>query len=160
MDVHLRRVQRADLDAVLTLAEAEGLPIPAINRANLHRFRNIVGDLGCDFDVATTRARLRGFVHVVYGRDLLRGNRASLLALVGDSSEIRDALLERAIDRARRRQCCDLTGVAGPWLGSIDDSPFAERGDCAGAMIRIDLQGAREQSVAVVRTPPGALPAD
>jgi hypothetical protein len=161
MDLQLRRVQRSDFEAVLGIAAAGGLPIPAVDRAIHRRFRNIVSDLGNDFDVATARARLRGFVHLTYGRDLLVGNRAYLVALVADAVEVRNALFERAIARARRRQCCDLTTVTGPWVSSLEGLALSSGRSFVDGNIRIDLQTGREQSVPVLRaSAPGDPPTD
>lgn len=119
--MHIRRVRRGDLDDINTLLAETDLALVAAERAALRRFRNIVADLGCDFDVAIRRERVRGFVHVTYARDLLLGNRANLVALVGASAGVRTALLAVATARARRRRCVDITALAGPWM-TVDPS--------------------------------------
>lgn len=142
MELHLRRVRRADFEQIRALTEAMKLEPPSADRAALRRFRNIVGDLGSDFDVAVSPRALHGFVHLAYARDLLAGNRAQLLALVGDSRDVRRMLFARAIDRAGRRQCRDLTAVGGPWLDSASVCEFAGTATLPTAGLQVRLNAA------------------
>src|SRR5690606_37978805 len=126
-------------DEIRALTETTALPPPDAERATLRRFRNIVGDLGCDFDVATRLGRIHGFVHVAYARDLLAGNRASLLALVADSAEVRAKLFDSALVRARERHCRDLTIHAGPWTSAVDTVALGTGGTRIESGVRIEL---------------------
>lgn len=116
MDVRIRRVRREDFDQIAALAASLNLEPPTSERATLRRFRNIVGDMGCDFDVAERAGKVCGFVHVAYIRTLLEGNRGQLVALVADGTICRNRLFEAAVRRAARRQCRDLTAFEGAWL--------------------------------------------
>lgn len=139
MNFTLRRARRTDLGAISALLEKASLPGTANDRAGLRRFRNIVADLGCDFDVAGTRDGVRGFVHLTYARDLHSGNRAQLLALVFDSTEVLDALLAAAIERALRRHCRDLSVIPGPWSSALESARIPSGWERIDGCLRIDL---------------------
>jgi len=143
MDFRVRRVRRTDLRAIVRLLEATGLPVPPGDRAGLRRFRNIVADLGCDFDVAESRNGVRGFVHLTYSRDLRIGNRAQILALVPDSPEVRGALLNAATQRAIRRRCHDLTVAPGPWSAALRLDELPPGWGRVDGCMRIDLAAER-----------------
>ncbi len=119
------------------------MPSPAHDRAGLRRYRNIIADLGCDFDVAGARDRVRGFVHITYARDLHSGNRGQLLALVSDAADVRDALLAAALARATRRRCSDLTVSPGPWTAAFETAGSLTRWQRLDGCFRIDLAGQR-----------------
>lgn len=143
MDFRVRRARRADLGDIAALLEAVRLPAPTQDRAVLRRFRNIVADLGGDFDVASARDRVRGFVHLAYARDLHQGNRAQMLALVSDSLEVRDALIAASIERASRRHCQDLTVLPGPWTTTVESEQAIAGWHRLDGCLRIDLAGER-----------------
>jgi hypothetical protein len=139
----VRRVRRGDFGAIEKLLEKNGLATAAADRAGMRRFRNVVADLGSDFDVAATRNGILGFVHLTYSRDLLMGNRAHLLALVTDSPEARDALLKSATERAARRHCRDITLSPGPWNATPRDSEPPPGWHWVNGCLRIDLASER-----------------
>lgn len=88
-----------------------GRALPPVERRFLRRFRRLVADLGADLYVATRREAVAGCVHVTYSRQLLTGHRAriDLLAAAPQEPEaVVRALLETAIQRARRRDCVSL----------------------------------------------------
>ncbi len=145
MEIRVRRVKRADLDGLCELLDTAGLPVPLRDRAGLRRFRNIVGDLAVDFDVARQSERVTGFVHLSYTRDLLHGNRARMLALVGTSATTVATLFDAAQRRARARRCADITASAGPWLPSPESFTASGWLIAAGSFC-VDLAPKRAQS--------------
>lgn len=139
----VRRVRRGDFGAIVKLLAKNGLATAAADRSGLRRFRNVVADLGSDFDVAATRNGVIGFVHLTYSRDLLMGNRAHLLALVTDSPEVCEALLKSATERASRRHCRDITLTPGPWNTFLRDSEPPPGWLWSDGCLRIDLASER-----------------
>ncbi len=139
MNFTLRRARRTDLSAISALLEEANLPGPANDRAGLRRFRNIVADLSCDFDVAGTRDGVRGFVHIAYARDLHCGNRGQVLALVSDSADVLEALLSAATKRALRRHCRDLSVIPGPWSSALESAQMPSGWDRIEGCLRVDL---------------------
>jgi len=119
MELALRRARRGDFDAICQVAADCGAPAPPRERSVLKRFRNLVADLGADLYVATKRERPVGFVHVAYDRDLLLGQRATILALLGDSPETVGSLLALASKRAAGRGCRDLRILPDPWVPDL-----------------------------------------
>lgn len=151
VEMQVRRVRRTDLHDIVDLLKAADRPL-VVDRAGAKRFRNIVGDLGCDFDVVVARERVCGFVHIAYVRDLLVGNRAQLMALIGATRKVREILLGRAVQRALRRRCRDVTVLPNEWV-SIDSLDFSDDWRSADGCHRLDLEAGRRNA------PSGDLPA-
>lgn len=93
------------------LAEA-GLPVPPPERPALHRFRNLVADLGTDLYLATIDERVVGVVHVTYARQLAAAPQATLAALLvvqpARRCGVGTTLLRFAAERAQQRSCTSL----------------------------------------------------
>lgn len=116
--IRYRRARRTDFDAVGSILAANGLPAPTPQRADLHRFRRLVSDLGADLYVAEIDARVVGLVHVTYSRHL-SGQRGRLALLVvapeAQSRRVGRGLAALAAQRARRRGCTALrAGATSP----------------------------------------------
>jgi N-acetylglutamate synthase-like GNAT family acetyltransferase len=109
--IRIRRGRRTDFAAVMALLAGAGSAIAADRRA-LHRFRQLVADLGADFYLATIDERIAGVAHITYARQLASAPIATLATLVvGEESRRRGvgtALLRFALERARRRACGTL----------------------------------------------------
>ena len=106
--VRCRRVRRTDADAVFALLEAAGDTIPSPDRARLHRFRQLVADLGSDCYVAVADEQVVGMVHVTYARHLLGRQLATvelLLAADPRGGDAATALADLVGARARQRGC-------------------------------------------------------
>jgi hypothetical protein len=144
VEMRVRRVRRTDLHDIVDLLKAADRSL-AVDRAGAKRFRNIVGDLGCDFDVTVARERVCGFVHITYVRDLLVGNRAQLMALIGATQEVRQILLERAVQRALRRRCRDVTVLPNAWV-AVESLDFTDDWRSADGCRRLDLEAGRRNA--------------
>jgi N-acetylglutamate synthase-like GNAT family acetyltransferase len=107
--VHIRRAQRTDFTAVMTLLGTSGAAVPPPDRATLRRFRNLVADLGTDFYLALVDGTLAGLIHVTYARQLSALPQAQLAQLLVDPAlrrrGIGSALLAFIRQRARKRGC-------------------------------------------------------
>ncbi len=114
----IRRGRRTDFTATMALLAACEVPVPPPDRATLHRFRNIVADLGSDFYVALDGSRLVGLVHVTYHRRLTTAARARIDILCVHPEFRRHglggALLGFARKRAAKRGCALLAGDTDP----------------------------------------------
>ncbi len=146
MELALRRARRGDFDAICQVAADCGAPAPPRERSVLKRFRNLVADLGADLYVATARERPVGFVHVAYDRDLLLGQRARILALLGDSPETMRSLLDLARNRADRRGCRDLRVVPGSWVPDVATVAAMAGWNAADCGFQFDLTQGSGQS--------------
>lgn len=114
----IRRGRRTDFTATMALLAACEVPVPPPDRATLHRFRNIVADLGGDFYVALDGPRLIGLVHLTYHRRLTTAARARIDLLCVHPEYRRhglgSALLRFARKRAAKRGCALLAGDTDP----------------------------------------------
>jgi GNAT superfamily N-acetyltransferase len=110
--IRIRRGRRTDFAAVLAVLAGPDTLVPPPDRRTLHRFRQLVADLGCDFYLATIDERVVGVVHVTYARQLAAAPLATLATLaVAESSRGRGvgtALLRFVTARARKRGCGNL----------------------------------------------------
>jgi len=111
--VRIRRGRRTDFSAAMGLLAQCELPVPAPERATLHRFRAIVADLGTDFYLYVDGDDVAGLIHVSYSRQFATHARAHLnLLLVAPTFRRRGvgtALLKFARRRAEKRGCALLT---------------------------------------------------
>jgi len=149
----IRRGRRTDFTATMAVLAASGMPVPPPDRATLHRFRNIVADLGADLYVAVVDGIVAGVVHVTYNRRLTTAARAQIdLLCVAPEHRRRgvgSALLRFAHKRALGRGCAflahDLADDAGP------------TGDAAERLLtRHGLQPARRTWIGPLAHPPAA----
>ena len=139
MAIQLRRVRRGDFNELRNFLLRADLPALEPERATLRRFRNIVADLGADFDVAIRNGQIVGFVHLSYARDLRAGNRARLLALIGESPEVDSALVETAINRALGKQCRDIAIEPGAWIKVPKALKRVSQKQCINNFFLVDL---------------------
>lgn len=140
-----RRGRREDFVAIMEVLAASGVATPPPDRATLRRFRGIIADLGTDLYVALSGARVVGFVHVTYARQITVGTRARMEALVvapdARRQGIGSSLAKLACQRAERRGCRDLRSST---LGSTSTArQFLARNGWlpAGEEFRVDLAG-------------------
>jgi len=85
----------------------------------------LVADLGNDLYVAVVDERIVGFVHITYRRHLALGTRGRIEALVVDdnphAAEIASSLVALVEQRARRRDCADVSYAAADVPQDLDD---------------------------------------
>jgi len=137
--VHIRRGRRTDFTAVMALLASSGVAVPAPERATLHRFRQLVADLGGDFYLASVDGAVVGLVHVTYARQLATPPSASLDQLVVAPAfrrcGIGSKLLAFVQRRAQQRGCVALASVvahaapvgARAFLAGVGLTPDGER---------------------------------
>lgn len=149
----IRRGRRTDFTATMAVLAASGVPVPPPDRATLHRFRNIVADLGTDFYVALVDGTVAGVVHVTYNRRLTTAARAQIDLLCVTPKHRRhgvgSALLRFAHKRALGRGCAFLAHDLAGGLGPADDA--AER-----LLARHGLQPKLRTWIAAPLVPPAA----
>jgi GNAT superfamily N-acetyltransferase len=154
----IRRGRRTDFTATMAVLAASGVPVPPPDRATLHRFRNIVADLGADLYVALVDGVVAGVVHVTYNRRLTTAARAQIDLLCVTPEHRRrgvgSALLRFAHKRALGRGCAfvaqDLAQDFAPDLAS-DPGDAAER-----LLARHGMQPEKRTWVASLLVPPAA----
>lgn len=114
----IRRGRRTDFTATMAVLAAAGVPVPPPDRATLHRFRNIVADLGADFYVAVEAGTVVGVLHVTYNRRLTTAARAHVDLLCVTPAHrgrgVGAALLHFARRRASGRGCAVLVHDLAP----------------------------------------------
>jgi GNAT superfamily N-acetyltransferase len=104
----------------------------SMDRAHLHRFRQLIADLGADCYVALLDETVVGLVHVTYARHLLDRQRATvellLLAPNGHGREVGGTLARLVVERARRRNCRFID-----WREPVGDETARACADQVGA---------------------------
>ncbi len=126
-ELHIRRARRTDFTNVMQLLATSGMPVPLPERATLHRFRNIVNDLGGDFYLAFRGEQLDGLVYATYRRRLTMGPLARIEQLVvraGDEASA-TALLAFILERARKRGCSELHATRSVIRGAAEETLLA-----------------------------------
>ncbi len=121
-ELHIRRARRTDFTDVMRLLATSGLPVPLPERATLHRFRNIVNDLGGDFYLAFRGEQLSGLVYGTYRRRLTTGPLARIEQLVVGDEASAAALLEFILQRARKRGCSELHATRSVIRGVAEET--------------------------------------
>lgn len=142
----IRRARRTDFTDVMRLLASVGVPLPPPERATLHRFRNLVADLGNDPYLAVVDGRMVGLVHVTYARQVVQRPCARLETLVVAKEFRRRGiggdLLALAVRRARQRGCGTLSCPDVPGDAAVA-ALFARAGlRPAGPRAELDLTGA------------------
>lgn len=138
MDVRIRRVRRADHDALARL-----LGWSEISPRTKRMFRRIVADLAYDFYVAESEGTIAGVVAVSYVRSLtLGGQRATLEELLVDPRARRAGvgarLLAFAIERAQQREARELVAVP---LDEVGAGLLAHAGFAPGGTRQLRVLG-------------------
>lgn len=138
-----RRGRRTDLMGVLRLLTKTEVAAPVPDRAMLRRFRRIVSDLGNDPYVALIGERLVGFVQISYRRDITHGVRGRVESFVVSdherSREVASSLAALAEQRARRRNCFDLSYATENASNDVRDVLAGSGWVPTGGELRLDL---------------------
>lgn len=121
--LRIRRARRTDFTAVMRLLASTGMPVPPPERAVLHRFRNIVNDLGGDFYLAFDGDELVGLIYALYARRLALPPIARIEHLVASpqlAATVAPALVGFICQRAVKRGCTDLQTQETNLIGLVD----------------------------------------